>query len=171
MPVPFSCPFLLWCSFPFLFFPFLLCLCPLIYICSFHGHSMCVFSPREQRVCAMQGGLFPFLVSSSLFFHCFCLWLTTFFSLPFLLVFFVHSSSFIYICCSFHGLSMCAFPHYSHVIVACREIWISLFSYPLLFSCFTSFYDLPFLSFPSTSFLPNDLRISAVVFMGVVSPL
>ena len=99
-PPPFSCPFL-WCSFPFLFFPFLLCLfCPLIHIwCSFHGHSMCVFL------------------------------------------------------------------NYSHVFVACRAIWSSLFSYPLLFSCPVllwysfPFLSFPFLSFPSMYFLPIDLYL------------
>ena len=100
-PPPFSCPFL-WCSFPFLFFPFLLCLfCPLIHIwCSFHGHSMCVFL------------------------------------------------------------------NYSHVFVACRAIWSSLFSYPLLFSCpVLLWYSFPFLSF--YVFFAH-WSISSVVFIDIL---
>ena len=132
VPVPFSCPFLLWCSFPFLSFSFLF-----FYVFAHWSISavvstgiLCVCFPHESNVFVpCRAGLFPFLVSSSLFFHCFCLWLTTFFSLPYLLCFFVHSSSFIYICCSFHGHSMCVF------LMACRGIWSSLFSYPLVFSC------------------------------------
>ena len=38
-----------------------------------------------------------------------------------------------YICCSFHGHSMCVLRHYSNVFVPCRGA-CSLFSYPLLFS-------------------------------------
>ena len=38
-----------------------------------------------------------------------------------------------YICCSFHGHSMCVLRHYSKVFVPCRGA-CSLFSYPLLFS-------------------------------------
>ena len=56
--------------------------------------------------------------------------------------------SLIYICCNFHGHSMCVFHHYSHVFVLCRVIWSPLFSCPLvLFSSFS------FAMFPSFPFL------------------
>ena len=142
-------PFL--CS---LSFPFFLCFfCPLIYICcSFHGHSMCVFLTIATHLWpAGQSGVPCSLILFSSLVYAF-----PFLSFPFLSFSFLQClfCTLIYICCSFHGLSMCAFPHYSHVIVACREIWISLFSYPLLFSCFTSFYDLPFLPFLLRLFCP-----------------
>ena len=132
-PVPFSrilFPFLVLLSYDVPFLSFLLYLfCPLIYICcSFHGHSMCVFLTIATCLWpAGQSGVPCSLILFSLLVYAF-----PFLSFPFLQCLFCPLS---YICCSFHGLSMCAFPHYSHEIVACRGIWISLFSYPLLFSC------------------------------------
>ena len=70
--------------------------------------------------------------------------------------------------CSFHGHSMCAFPHYSHVLVPCGGIVpLSRILFPslVLFS-----YDVPFLSFSSMPCLPIDLILlySAVVSMGIL---
>ena len=143
-PLPFSrLPFFSQCSFPS--FPFLLCLFgSLIYICcSFHGHSMCVFHHYSHVFVpcrAIWSSLFscPLPFSSSFPFPMFP-------SLP------PRSMSFgslIYICCSFHGHSMCVFHHYSHVFVLCRVIWSPLFSCPLTFSRpFLLQCSLPFLFF------------------------
>ena len=93
--------------------------------------------------------LFPFLVLLS-------------YDVPFLSFLLCLFCPLIYICCSFHGHSMCVFSHYSHVFVACRAIWSSLFSYPLLFAflCLSfSFLFFPFLSFSSMSFLPIELYL------------
>ena len=72
VPVPFSLvlfPFLVLSFYdvPFLFFPFLLCLCPLIYICcSIHGHSMCFSSTIATCLCHAGEPGSPFLAVSSL---------------------------------------------------------------------------------------------------------
>ena len=69
-PLPFFCPFLLWCSFPFLCFYALFAHWSesAVFCCKFHGYSMCAF-PRYRYVLVPCGGtcsfsriLFPFLV-------------------------------------------------------------------------------------------------------------
>ena len=120
----------------FLPFPFVLCLFgSLIYICCcFHGHSMCVFVLCR----VIWSTLFLVLLSFLTVFFC---------NLPFFSFSSVFFGSLIYICCNFHGHSMCIFHHYSHVFVPSRAIWSSLFSCPLRFSrSFLSqcFFPVPF---------------------------
>ena len=83
-PLPFSCPFLLWCSFPFLFFYALLAHWSksAVFFCSFHGHPMRFFA-HYSHVFVPVGGpvpfsrvFFPFLVLFSYVLWC---------SFPFLL--------------------------------------------------------------------------------------
>ena len=121
------------------------------------------------------GELFPFLVSSSLLLSFSPM---MFLSFPFLYALFAHWSKSAVFCCSFHGHSMCSFPHYSHVFVPCGGT-CSFFSYPLPFSCpFLHFSPMTFLSFRFLSFssmpcLPIDLILlySAVVCMGILCVL
>ena len=213
-PLPFSCPFLLWCSFPFLSFsfpflsfplffslsfPFLLCLfCPLtesaVFCCSFHGHSMCSF-PHCSHVFVPCGGTCSFL-SYPLHFSCPFLRpmmllsfrflsfpflsfpflsfpfpsFPFFFPFPFLLCLFAHWSKSAVFCCSFHGHSMCSFPHCSHVFVPCGGT-CSFLSYPIHFSCpFLLWCSFPFFSFSFMPCLLIDLNLlySAVVSMGIL---
>ena len=167
-PLLFSYPVLLWCCvcvflcmtlfYPFIFFPFLLCLfCPLTYICcTFHGHSICVFLTIATCLCPAGEPvpfsliLFSFLVLFSMILWC------SFPLLPFLSFFSMFFCPLIYICCSFHGhSSMCVF----YTIASC--LWPAgqsgVPSSLILFSSLV--YAFPFLSFSSMSFLPIDLYL------------
>ena len=162
----FSCPLIFSRPFSFTMFPscpFLLCLVgSLIYsCCCFHGHSMCVFHHYSHVfvLCrVIWSPLFscPLIFSRPFFF-------TMFPSFPFLLCL---VGSLIYICCCFHGHSMCVSHHYSHVLLLCRVIWSPLFSYPLIFSrLFLSQCSFPFLLF--YVFL-SHWSIFAVISTGIL---
>ena len=149
-PLPFSRPFLLQCSLPFLFFYVFLAHWSIFGVVS-TGILMCVFHHSHVLVLrrVTWSPLFSYpLIFSRLFF-------TMFLPFPFVLCLF---GSLIYICCSFHGHSMCVFHHYSHVFVPCRVIWSSLFSCPLPFSrSFLSESSFPFPFFHP--FLSLDLYL------------
>ena len=121
--------------------------------------STCIFPnelPRWKRILLE----FPFLLSSfllsSFFFH----------NVPSLSLSSMLSCPLIYICCSFHGHSMCVFHHYSHVFVPCGVIWSPLFSCPLTFSRpFLLQCSLPFLFF---YVLLAHWSIFAVVSTGIL---
>ena len=96
-PVPFSrilFPFLVLLSYDVPFLSFLLCPCPLIYICcSFHGHSMCVFLTIATCLWpAGQSGVPCSLILFSLLVYAFPFLSFSFLSFPFLFfnVFFAH---------------------------------------------------------------------------------
>ena len=149
-PLPFSPPFLLYCSLPFLFSSISF---SLIYICcSFRGGILSVVFPTV-AICFWPAGNLecPCLFSDLILF-------------PFLLLFFYivpypsfssMSFSLIYICCCFRRHSICCFPHCSHMFLTRREpgVPLSLFRpYPLPFSPpFLLYCSLPFL-FSSISF-------------------
>ena len=88
----------------------------------------------------------------------------------FFYVFFANWSESAVFCCSFHGHSMCSFPHCSHVFVPCGGT-CSFLSYPLpLFCPFRLWCSFPFVSFAFMPCLPIDLNLlySAVVSMGIL---
>ena len=146
-PLPFSPPFLLYCSLPFPSFSSMSV--SLIYICcSFRGGILSVVFPTV-AICFWPAGNLecPCLFSDLILF-------------PFLLLFFYivpypsfssMSFSLIYICCCFRRHSICCFPHCSHMFLTRREpgVPLSLFRpYPLPFSPpFLLYCSLPFLFF------------------------
>ena len=156
-PLPFSPPFLLYCSLPFLFFyVFFIDL----YLLYFPGrHSICCFS--TVAICFWPAGNLecPCLFSDLILF-------------PFLLLFFYDvpypsfssmSFSLIYICCSFRGgilsvvfpsVAICFWPA-GNLECPCLFSDLILFPFLLLF-----FYIVPYPSISSMSFL---LIYSAVV--------
>ena len=147
-PLPFSPPFLLYCSFPFLFFyVFFIDL----YLLQFPGrHSICCFRHCSHMFLTRREPGVPW----SLF---------RFYPLPFYPPFLLYCSLpflFFYVYVFFIGLylllfpgrhSICCFPHCSHMFLTRREpgVPLSLFrSYPLPFSPpFLLYCSLPFLFF------------------------
>ena len=148
-PLPFSPPFLLYCSLPFRFSSMSF---SLIYIsCSFWGGLLSVVF-RTVAICFWPAGnlecpcLFPTL-SSSLF--------SSFSSILFLTLPFLLSFSLIYICCSFRGgilsvvfptVAICFWPA-GNLECPCLFSDLILFPFLLFF-----FYIVPYPSFSSMSF-------------------
>ena len=148
-PLPFSPPFLLYCSLPFLFF----------YVYVFFIDLYLLLFPGRHSICRFPHCSHMFLTRRDL--ECPCLF-SDLILFPFLLLFFYivpypsfssMSFSLIYICCSFRGgiLSVVFFPHCSHMFLTRREpgVPLSLFRpYPLPFSPpFLLYCSLPFLFF------------------------
>ena len=190
-PLRFFCPFLLWCSFPFVSFPFMPCLpidLNLLYSAVVSMGILCVpFS--TVATCLRPVGepvpfsrvLFPFLVLFSydvpflsfLFFLSFPFLLCL--SFPFLLCLFcidLNLLLFIVFCCSFHGHSMRSF--FLTVATCLCPVGEPAPFYRILFPSFVLFsYDVPFLSFPFLFFYAlfahwSNLLYSAVVSMGIL---
>ena len=144
-PLPFSPPFLLYCSLPFLFYVFFIDL----YLLQFPGrHWICCFphcshmflTRREPRVPLSLFRPYPLPFSP--------LFLLLFLTLPFLLRLFHWTIS---VVVSGKGHSICCFPHCSQMFLTRREpgVPLSLFRpYPLPFSPpFLLYCSLPFLFF------------------------
>ena len=153
-PLPFSPPFLLYCSLPFLFF------------CLFHWSISAVVSGRHSICCFLLSvvfSLWPYVsdprgtwsalvsfptLSSSLFSSFSSI---LFLTLPFLLCLFHWSISAVVSGEAFYLLIICCFPHCSHMFLTRREpgVPLSLFRpYPLPFSPpFLLYCSLPFLFF------------------------
>ena len=147
-PLPFSPPFLLYCSLPFLFF-YVFFHWSISVVVFRGGNSICLLFPTV-AIC--------FWPARNL--ECPCV-LSDLILFPFLLLFFYivpypsfssMSFSLIYICCSFWGgILSVAYPHCSHLFLTRREpgVPLSLFRpYPLPFSPpFLLYCSLPFLFF------------------------
>ena len=152
-PLPFSPPFLLYCSLPFLFSSISF---SLTYICcSFRGGILSVVFPTVAKCFWPTGNLecpclysdlilFPFLL---LFFY-----IVPYLTLPFLLCLFHWS---IYVCCSFRGgilsvvfptVAICFWPA-GNLECPCLFSDLILFPFLLLF-----FYIVPYPSFSAMSF-------------------
>ena len=154
-PLPFSPPFLLYCSLPFLFFYVF----SLIYIsCSFRGGILSVVFPTV-TICFWPAGnlecpclfsdliLFPFLL---LFFY--IVPYPSFSSMSFSLIYIWYIN---YICCSFRGgilsvvfptVAICFWPAGN---LECPRLFFDLILFPFLIFFF---YIVPYPSFSSMSF-------------------
>ena len=169
-PLPFSCPFLLWRSFPFVSFPFMPCLpigLNLLYSAVVSMGILCVLFPTIATCLCPVGEPVPFY---RILFHSLVLFSydVPFLWFPFLFFYslFDHWSKSAVFCCSFHGHSMCAFPHYSHVFVPCGGT-CCLFSYPLPFSCpFLLWCSFPFLFFYALFAHWSESAVFCVSFHG-----